>query len=94
MWALAACSHERRLAADDCAAVRDRLGAAWKRDAQTADHLNGSEAHGGFIQEEEQRIGEAWLARCNALVGQRVDERELACLRKVETVDDVAECAR
>ena len=91
---LLGCRHERRLSADDCAELRARVEGAWNHDALAAQHLVGTEAHTRFIGEEQQRIGEAWNARCTALVGQRVDDRELACLHKAETVDDVAECAR
>jgi hypothetical protein len=91
---LAGCRSERQLTEDDCTALKARVEGAWNRDAVAAQHLVGTEAHTRFIGDEQRRIGEAWRARCTALVGQRVAEREMQCLEKADTIDDVAECAR
>ncbi len=91
---VAGCRGERQLTEDDCTALRARIEGAWNRDAVAAQHLVGTEAHTRFIGDEQRHIGEAWRARCTALVGQRVADREIRCLEKADTIDDVQECAR
>jgi hypothetical protein len=88
------CKAERRLTVDDCTALRAQIEGAWNRDAVAAQHLIGSDGHTRFIGEEQHRIGQAWQSRCSMLVGLRVSEREMSCLQKADTIDDVSECAR
>lgn len=87
------CKAERRLTAGDCAALRERIEGAWIRDALAAQGSS-SQRDTPFIGEERRRIGEGWQTRCAMWLGLRVDERELACLHKADTIDDVNECAR
>ena len=89
--ALAGCS-ERELTEADCALVKDRLQAAWKRDALAAQDLAETDQFLQFIKDEGERIGESWMQRCKTMVGKQVSEAELSCLTAAETIDDVYAC--
>ncbi len=90
---LGACREQRTLTEGDCAAVRERLEEAWNRDAVAAMRLADSDEALRFVGDEEHRIGRSWGVRCKSWVGRPVDQRQLDCLSKVQTIDDVYECA-
>ena len=78
----------------DCTLVKDRLEKAWHRDAIAAQRLADTDTFSQFIRDEGDRIGDAWMAQCQPLIGREVSARELKCLAKVDTIDDVYACAR
>jgi hypothetical protein len=84
---------ERELTEADCALVKERVEKAWHRDAIAAQRLADTAAFNQFIGDEQDRIGDAVMARCSAMVGRAVSARELDCLTKAETIDDVYACA-
>ncbi|MEZ4440670.1 MAG: hypothetical protein R3B72_16345 [Polyangiaceae bacterium] len=84
---------QRVVTPSDCAAVKQRLEDAWQRDAVAAQRLADTDRFNGFIRDEQRRIGDDWMKTCEGMVGRPVSEREIDCLRKVETIDDVNACA-
>ena len=85
------CSHELTLG--DCETVRARIESAWQADANEAASLADNEQVRRYIKDEANRLGQAWMRHCRERVGQKADAREVACLRRVEHIDDVARCA-
>lgn len=84
---------EKRVMTDkDCRDVKERLERAWNTDATAAQRLADTDSFSQFIGEEEDRLGDAWMKRCEPLVGKEVSERELECLHQAETLDDVLTC--
>jgi hypothetical protein len=92
--ALAGACRGRALSEQDCLRLAGRIEQAWGHDAQEAARIAGAEGVREYVRDEQRRLGGQWLARCRAGVGGPVDERELACLEGVQTIDDVYECAR
>ena len=83
----------RPLSEADCALVKDRLEKAWHRDAIAAQRLADTDTFSQFIRDEGDRLGDEWMTSCQAMVGRQVSARELDCLSKVDTIDDVYACA-
>ncbi len=90
---LGGCREQRTLTEGDCAVVRERLEEAWNRDAVAAMRLADTDEPLRFVGDEELRIGNSWTLRCRAWVGRPFDKQQLDCLAKVQTIDDVYECA-
>ena len=90
---LAAGCEERMLTEGDCALIKDRLERAWTRDAVAAQRLADTNSFQGFIRDEGDRIGDAWMAQCELMVGKPVNDEAVECLRKVQTIDDVYDCS-
>ncbi|MEQ9321483.1 MAG: hypothetical protein RIF41_20125 [Polyangiaceae bacterium] len=84
---------ERELTEADCALVKERVEQAWHRDAIAAQRLADTDGFNQFIRDEQNRIGDAFMEQCRPLVGRQVSARELDCLGKAETIDDVYACA-
>ena len=84
----------RTLSEADCALVKDRLEKAWQKDAVAAMRLADTDQYRQFIRDERDRIGDAWMSRCEPMRGREVDSDEIECLAKAETIDDVYACAR
>lgn len=84
---------ERELTEADCALVKNRVEEAWHRDAIAAQRLADTNGFNQFIRDEQNRIGDAFMEQCRPLVGRQVSARELDCLAKAETIDDVYACA-
>ena len=91
---LVVCGCEMRTMTEaDCTLVKDRLEKAWHRDAIAAQRLADTDTFSQFIRDEGDRIGDAWMEQCKALIGRQVSVGELDCLGKAETIDDVRACA-
>jgi hypothetical protein len=91
--ALGGCE-DRKLTEADCALVKERVERVWEHDAIAAQREAESELLLPFIRDERLRLGDDFMKECQSQVGRSVSEAELACLAKVETIDDVHECAR
>ena len=76
----------------DCRDVKERLEQAWNKDATAAQRLADTNSFSQFIGDEQDRIGDDWMKRCEPLIGTQVSERELQCLQEAQTLDDVLTC--
>ena len=93
MLALPGCE-EQTLTEADCVIVKKRLEAAWERDALAAQSEENGDVFLRFVRDERDRVGADWMEKCSPLIGRPVRPDELACIQRVETIDDVYECTR
>jgi hypothetical protein len=91
---LAASGCESRVLTEaDCMRVRDRIREAWRRDAVAALRDANTDAFRRYVQDEARRMGDRFMIQCSERVGLTVDAAELACMEKVDSIDEVYACA-
>lgn len=90
---VAGCERDRPLTEADCTMIKQKVAAAWNRDAVAAQRLVDTDTFTPFIGEEGARIESAVLEACRGAVGRKIRDKELECLRAADTIDDVYECA-
>jgi hypothetical protein len=81
---------------DDCRKVADSMREVWLAEAKKAAPPEGPslEKAQAVIRSESEKLVTDWSAECRKeLQGRRVDPKEMSCLLKAKSVDEVHRCA-
>jgi len=82
---------------DDCKKITDNMREVWAAEAKKAtpgDGAVGTEKAAGVIKAEGDKLGADWSAECKKeLLGRRVDPKEMECLLKAKTIEQITKCA-
>jgi len=81
---------------DDCRKVADSMREVWLAEAKKATPPEGPsiEKAQAVIRSESEKLVTDWSAECKKeLQGRRVDAKEMSCLLKAKSVDEVHRCA-
>ena len=86
----------RTMTDDDCRKVADHLREVWNTEAKKAAPEGGEAATkaDAVIRSEGESLVQDWTAECKKeLEGRRVDPKEMDCLLKTKTVEEITKCA-
>ena len=91
--ALAGCG--RTVSESDCTSIKENMRAAWSAEAQRAAPADpaGAERASAVIRSEGDKLVNDWMTECKKeLMGRRVEPKEMDCLLKAKTIDDISKC--
>jgi hypothetical protein len=81
---------------DDCKKITENMRDVWATEAKKAAPTDGAGAEkaAGVIRAEGDKLTADWSAECKKeLLGRRVDPKEMDCLLKAKSVDQITKCA-
>ena len=91
---LAALGCGKTITEDDCKKITDNMREVWAAEAKKAAPSEGADKATGVIRSEGDKLTADWTAECKKeLVGRRVDPKEMDCLLKAKSVEQIAKCA-
>jgi hypothetical protein len=86
----------RTMTDDDCRRVADHMRDVWSSEAKKAapSDTEGAAKAEAIIRSEGESLVQDWAAECKKeLQGRRVDPKEMDCLLKTKTVEEINQCA-
>jgi hypothetical protein len=81
---------------DDCKKITDNMREVWAAEAKKAAPADGAgtEKAAGVIRTEGDKLTADWSAECKKeLLGRRVDPKEMDCLLKAKSIEQITKCA-
>src|ERR1700761_4012228 len=78
---------------DDCKKITDNMREVWATEAKKAAPAEGSagaDKATGVIKDEGDKLSADWSAECKKeLLGRRVDPKEMECLLKAKSIEQI-----
>jgi hypothetical protein len=82
---------------DDCRKITDNMREVWSTEAKKAapsDGAAGGDKAASVIKAEGDKLSADWSAECKKeLLGRRVDPKEMDCLLKAKSIEQITKCA-
>jgi hypothetical protein len=84
----------RTITDDDCKKITENMREVWASEAKRAAGGVPAERASSVIRSEGERLVSDWSAECKKeLQGRRVDSKEMDCLLRAKTIDQISKCA-